>query len=390
MVNKAKQFGLFLAGILFFACGSAPAPKAATPPPASFSSDELDAAIRETSDYLNKQLHKGDKLVILNIQSEFPAFSEYIIDGLIANTVDDKVFSVVDRKQLDAIRTELDFQASGEVNDETAQSAGQMVGAQVIISGAISRIGDLYRLRIRALGVQSAEIEGQFNKNIPNNSTIEALVKSQATGYGSGSDYADSGLAQATAKPAATAQTAPAAPAVPAAQPAPVPATPPAPAVTYNIGDKGPAGGIVFLDKGYYSDEWRYLEAASSDIMGKAACSEWGEWINGTNTSVGTGKKNTQLWVDHFQGNKKTGMAAQLVSQFAQGGFTDWFLPSKEELNFMYENLKKKGLGGFKNDNYWSSSQVDSYALWSQNFSNGNQNSNNSTETCNMRAIRAF
>jgi hypothetical protein len=88
--------------------------------------DELDAAIRETSDYLNKQLPKGNKLMILNVQSEFPALSEYIIDELIANTVNDRVFSVLDRQQLNTIRAELNFQMSGEVDDETAQSLGRM------------------------------------------------------------------------------------------------------------------------------------------------------------------------------------------------------------------------------------------------------------------------
>jgi hypothetical protein len=129
---------------------------------------------------------KGNKLVILNIQSDFPALSEYIIDELIANTVNDRVFSVVDRQQLDTIRVELDFQASGEVDDNTAQALGRMAGAQIIISGAVSRIGDLYRLRVRALSVQSAQIEGQFNRNISEGPTVSALVKSKATGYGDG------------------------------------------------------------------------------------------------------------------------------------------------------------------------------------------------------------
>ncbi|MDR2483100.1 MAG: hypothetical protein LBD08_05650, partial [Treponema sp.] len=63
------------------ACKSAPWAGAAAP---AAPAGELDAAVRETSDYLNKQLPKGNKLVILNIQSDFPALSEYIIDELIA------------------------------------------------------------------------------------------------------------------------------------------------------------------------------------------------------------------------------------------------------------------------------------------------------------------
>ncbi|MHC6204665.1 CsgG/HfaB family protein [Breznakiellaceae bacterium SP9] len=176
---------------IFTACKASPPPAASAQE--SKPADELDAAIRETSDYLNKQLPAKNKLVILNIQSDFPALSEYIIDELIANTVNDRVFSVVDRQQLNTIRAELDFQMSGEVDDDTAQALGRLTGAQIIVSGAVSRIGDLYRLRVRALNVQSAQIEGQFNRNIPFGTTITALVESQATGYGDGSNYGGSG-----------------------------------------------------------------------------------------------------------------------------------------------------------------------------------------------------
>ncbi|MDR2500454.1 MAG: hypothetical protein LBD37_05165 [Treponema sp.] len=177
MSKAAFAFAAVLAAGFLAACAGSPAP--AVPP------DELNAAIRETSDYLNKQLPAGNKLVILNIQSEFPALSEYIIDELTANTVNDRVFTVVDRRQIDTIRAELDFQMSGEVSDESAQNIGQMLGAQIIVSGAVSQMGGQYRLRVRALNVQSARIEGQFNRNIPDGPTIAALARSAATGYGS-------------------------------------------------------------------------------------------------------------------------------------------------------------------------------------------------------------
>jgi hypothetical protein len=189
----SMMVGYSLFCIVFSSCGGTPTPvqslapaQVAVPAPASAPQAELDAAIRETSDYFNRQLPGGNKLVILNIQSEFPALLEYIIDELIANTVNDKVFTVVDRQQLNAIRAELVFQMSGEVDDATAQALGRMAGAQTIISGAVTRIGDLYRLRVRALNVQSAQIEGQFNRNIPDSPMIAALVRSRATDYGSG------------------------------------------------------------------------------------------------------------------------------------------------------------------------------------------------------------
>ena len=196
MLNIVRKTLPFWIGILFLSCAGTPQDSA--PVPASVSTipmpttNELDAAIRETSNYLNQQLPKGNKLVILNIQSEFPALSEYIIDELIANTVNDRVFSAVDRQQLDTIRAELNFQMSGEVDDHTAQELGRMAGAQIIISGAVSKIGDLYRIRVRALNVQTASIAGQFNRNIPDSPMVQALVRSRATGYSNVSSAAGS------------------------------------------------------------------------------------------------------------------------------------------------------------------------------------------------------
>jgi hypothetical protein len=102
----------------------------------------------------------------------------------------------------------------------------------------------MYRLRVRALSVESARIEGQFNRNIPDGPTVAALVKSQATGYG-GSNYSGSAAAvkpaaaPAGAVPALAGQTAVP---TPASDPAPAP-TPPAAEKVYKIGDTGPAGG---------------------------------------------------------------------------------------------------------------------------------------------------
>jgi hypothetical protein len=160
----------------------------------------------------------------------------------------------------------------------------------------------------------------------------------------------------------------------------------------YNIGEIGPAGGWIFyVNPNYETDGWRYLEAAPSD-------QSWGIlWDYGkdvatgaTAIAVGTGQANTQTIVK-IQGTGS--YAAQLCNDLTQGDYSDWFLPSKDELNLMYENLQvSAGLGGFSSGYYWSSSEVDTNSAWIQSFGyDGYQvSSHKVSKFIRVRAVRAF
>jgi len=143
--------------------------------------DELDVAIRDASDYLNDNIPKGSKIVILNVESVSGNLSEYIIDELIANAVNDKNFSVVDRRQLEAIQSEQKFQMSGAVDDKDALAIGKFFGASTIISGAMRDIGGRYRMTIRALAVQTAQVQGQYNRNMAISETLAGLANSSGS-----------------------------------------------------------------------------------------------------------------------------------------------------------------------------------------------------------------
>ena len=69
--------------------------------------------------------------------------------------------------------------------------------------------------------------------------------------------------------------------------------------------------------------------------------------------------------------------------------FSDWRIPTKRELNLMYE--QRATVGNFESDYYWSSLKFSFSFVWVQNLFNGNQNSDVSlTSYCNVRAVRAF
>jgi len=161
--------------------------------------------------------------------------------------------------------------------------------------------------------------------------------------------------------------------------------------VTYSLRETGPAGGLIFYDKGSYSGSpsWRYLEAAPSD----QSTAEWGcVWttISGADgTAVGTGNQNT---IDIMAGCGTADIAARLCGNLELGGYGDWFLPSKDELAAMYTNLKQYDVGGFLVTGYayWSSSEINADDAWLQYFNDGFQVSNGKGWANSVRAVRAF
>lgn len=123
--------------------------------------------------------------------------------------------------------------------------------------------------------------------------------------------------------------------------------------MSYKIGDEL-SGGVVFAVS---NDGNHGLMAAKEDLAGKFT---WSEAINNCD----------ELILD---------------------GYNDWYLPTRGELNLIYWNLKKVDLGGFANDWYWSSTELDYYHAWCQYFDDGFQefNGKNIDSKC-VRAVRSF
>tara|TARA_R110000824_G_scaffold168348_1_gene345333 strand:- start:156 stop:641 length:486 start_codon:yes stop_codon:yes gene_type:complete len=65
-----------------------------------------------------------------------------------------------------------------------------------------------------------------------------------------------------------------------------------------------------------------------------------------------------------------------------------WRLPTKDELNLLFENREK--IGGFANFGYWSSTEYGNGYAWGQGFGSGNQGGNNKGNGAYVRSVRAF
>lgn len=155
--------------------------------------------------------------------------------------------------------------------------------------------------------------------------------------------------------------------------------------VSPGIGDNH-SGGIVF-----YQNYTGCLVAAVSDQSTNQVWIEGGSTQsteNGnTSRDIGTGSANTDAIIAQ---SGHTGSAAQLCRDYAGGGYIDWFLPSKYELNLMYE--QKGGIGGFTDDSYWSSSEINSNDAWRQSFESGSSSFSilDKDWSFSVRAVRAF
>ena len=167
---------------------------------------------------------------------------------------------------------------------------------------------------------------------------------------------------------------------------------------TYQIGDTGPAGGIVFFDRGFFQDGWRYLEAAP---IGADFSAQWAanrqDVPGGTSTALGSGRRNTQNIVNQLNQRRESQRAAQLCANLEINGFKDWFLPSIDELNYLYQN--RQFVEGLQNARYWSSSQHSRRSalaldfgggLFGSDFGRGRPSDHNKSDTYRVRAVRAF
>jgi hypothetical protein len=119
------------------------------------------------------------------------------------------------------------------------------------------------------------------------------------------------------------------------------------PSIGYKIGDTGPGGGIVFSVRGN-----KYMEV--SPILGEHGFRD----------------------------------AISIARNYRGGGFTDWRLPTQDELNQIYRNLRRKGIGDLGNSSHWSSRSMEPSHAWIHIFGNGVKRLNPEDRNNSVRAVR--
>jgi hypothetical protein len=199
------------------------------------------------------------------------------------------------------------------------------------------------------------------------------------------------------------------------------------PLFAFSIGDTGPGGGIIFYvadglggrDLGFtlymnatdtVGTSAHYLEAAPANISDYLQWASANHLIPGLSNwdviaereidwGIGRGRKNTEIIIAHSAANSYDTPAAARTrtGMHGDGTMNDWFLPSRNELNQLFinrviVNSASIAIGGSSlgTSVFWSSSQIDTFFVPVQVFSDGSRPSNHKDSVDTVRAIRAF
>jgi curli biogenesis system outer membrane secretion channel CsgG len=97
------------------------------------------------------------RVAVVGFTSPSARFSDYALDEMQGALQTGRRLTVTDRANLDALRQELGFQFSGEVDEASAVSLGKFLGAEVVIIGSLTVLGgNTGRVRFTAIDVETA------------------------------------------------------------------------------------------------------------------------------------------------------------------------------------------------------------------------------------------
>jgi hypothetical protein len=152
----------------------------------------------------------------------------------------------------------------------------------------------------------------------------------------------------------------------------------------YTIGESALGGTIVYINGGGSTGTSGLVVSAFFTPPAEWGCD--GIYITGAEgTAIGTGNQNT---IDIMAECATAGIAARLCANLTQGGYSDWYLPSKDELNTLYIN--RAAIGNFGTQIYWSSTEYDNNSAWAQNFFDGDPIPSSKSNLNYVRAVRSF
>jgi tetratricopeptide (TPR) repeat protein len=137
----------------------------------------LHEAIEQSAAKISSVIPQKSRIVIAAFESPHENVSDYIIEEL-TGALFDLGFEVADRNNLPFVYQELNFQMSGEISDETAQSIGKFLAATIVVTGQLTDLDNSFRLRTNAIQVETAARTSITRFNVNADSSTRRLITS--------------------------------------------------------------------------------------------------------------------------------------------------------------------------------------------------------------------
>ena len=148
---------------------------------ASKKANELDDVIDAINESLMERVSRNSIICVMEFSTPSKNLSEYLREQIASELTESTSFKIVTRNEIDKIEKELDFQLAGSVSDETAISICQRLGAQYILIGDLNEIDNAYSLRVKLLGVETAQYIIYKTYTIKRSMKTEQLLGNAAT-----------------------------------------------------------------------------------------------------------------------------------------------------------------------------------------------------------------
>jgi TolB-like protein len=131
----------------------------ASAPAKSNAALSVEDALAKAAEQTLRNVTQRSRIAIVYITAQDRSMTDYIVGELEIILINGG-FSVITRISVDEVRREQGFQMSDEIDDMAALHIGNMLGANIIVTGKINGEGSLRRLRLRALDTQTAQVVG--------------------------------------------------------------------------------------------------------------------------------------------------------------------------------------------------------------------------------------
>ncbi|MCL2184216.1 MAG: hypothetical protein FWB85_12200 [Chitinispirillia bacterium] len=154
-------------------------PLAAAAAPAGGSGVSLIEAVELSANKIASELPKGSRVAVLAFESENASFSEFMVEELTGALVD-RGIEVADRQNLELLQKELKFQMSGSVSDDDIKAAGKFLAADMVITGLLVNIGEIYRYQVNAIRLEQATRASVVRLSVRNDAETQGIVDALA------------------------------------------------------------------------------------------------------------------------------------------------------------------------------------------------------------------